>query len=392
MKKKVVTFSIFLFFVLSHYSFSAPSDKPPECKWTNPQTNKTESLILEKIPYGDKTIYESCSRVQSARRAQYLREKYADDEDKLREQIERKNQIIRDYNEQQERLATSANEKADQASTTQQLGGMVAIGGSMAATSKAMACCGRPESAACCAAWLAIAAGLGVSGVSMLSSAKNNHDIANEYRGGMPEIPDGGGSIFPAGPGNGGISPFGSPPPFITTYPNNPGYPLTPKGLRDSLADSGLEWDPEKGEISLPDGTSYGGGNTAGLGALTSQQQKTFKNEMANLKDKIQKAMTTDNKFDENSIANANQKVKEGPAGGGGFSGYSSSARGLGRRGPSSSTEFDHLLAKKDKNHSKLANMFVKNRGDKIGIGQDNIFEMIHRRYQRKRKLKQFMQ
>ena len=79
--------------------------------------------------------------------------------------------------------------------------------------------------------------------------------------------------------------------------------------------------------------------------------------------------------------------------GGGGFSGYAKGNSGAGKNlmaalgaGQSSAG------GSSGGDSSNLAGMSVKHGKNRIGVSQDNIFEIIHRRYQAKRKKQHFIE
>ena len=142
------------------------------------------------------------------------------------------------------------------------------------------------------------------------------------------------------------------------------------------------------GSITLPNGKKM---NVSQLQAKLSPAQlkafQGFQNKLKHFGDKVANMNSNDSKAN---------KAKDSK---GGFKGYG----GGGSRDPSSGTGSSDMLAgdigfggnsKSTENNigSKVAGMAVKRGGSLIGVAQDNIFDMIHRRYQKKRKKEHFVE
>ena len=375
-----------------------------DCYWTAPVPPKTEYKLQVKQLGTDSEgnpRYESCASAQRRKQKEWI-------DTEFNGHIEDAQAEIDKYNEEQQEKADSANERADKAAEKQQLASYIAIAGAIAAGVKAASCCSQTPMCPQCGLYVALSAGLGVTGMLFGNAAGDNKKVAAEYRGllGDPDNPGGsdGGITGPGGPGSGGTG--GTLPengPIVPDYPNKPPPVITtggggtttptPENFKKILEDNGLKWNPEEGKITLPNGDSYTADdiNKPEISQhASSAPAAALKRQIAGLEKQIKDSMGIDN------IAGVDEGTDEDVSlGGGGFAGYSAGARGsrggrnsllagLGRK-PGSSTGSGTSA-------SKVAGMSVKMGKNRVGVSQDNIFEMIHRRYQTKRRKQQFIE
>ena len=398
------------------------------CPWKSPLPPHTEeSLTVNKIGENEDGTpqYESCRDAQRRRQKQWIDTEFNGHREDAEAAIDAENQRL-------DREAMSANEKARKASKKQQKTSLIATAGSMAAGVRAAACYSQCSSSGtgCCSSapyWAALSAGLGMAGLALGLASGDNAHIAAEYQGGLLPPALGGGGAATAGGGTatggttgegtatggnepGGLSTSGGdvipttgggiPNPNITlteppeiTFDNEKVVPL-PKNLGPFLKERGLKWDPKKKSITLPDGRSYSAEDTNSPGFkkfASSGPAQAFQGQIKGLEGQIANAMGDDEGSDD---LGSGLEEEEGDAslGGGGFAGYGGGAGGTmiaanGRRPGSAGGDGSGS----DKG-SKVAGMSVKMGKNKVGVSQDNIFEMIHRRYQAKRKKRQFIE
>ena len=384
------------------------------CEWTSPNLpnapSQTYTLQVRKIGEGEngEPKYESCASAQRRRQQQWINHEFNGHREDAEAAIAAERQRL-------EEKAMSANEKARKASEKQKKTSMIAIAGGMAAGVTAAACyssCSSPGG--CCPAapyFAALAAGLGLAGMMLGLASKDNDHIAAEYQGGLLPHMGGGGQSdgnFDLGTTDGGVivPPGGNlpTPTLITTndppeitLPNGRKVTPTPANFRRVLKEQGLKWDPNKKSITLPNGKSYSAEDTNNpefRKYASSGQAQALQNQMKGLEGQIAKAMG-----DEGGSGDLGSGLEgeEGDAalGGGGFAGYGGGGAGAGGalmaangRGPGSAGG----AGGSDNKGSKVAGMSVKMGKSKVGVSQDNIFEMIHRRYQAKRKKRQFIE
>ncbi len=376
------------------------------CTWTSPNLpnapSQTYTLEVRKIGEDEsgEPRYESCASAQRRRQKQWINSEF----NGHREDAEA---AIAEENRRLEEEAMSANEKARKAAEKQEKSSMIAIAGGMAAGVAAAACCSATPTCSACPYLVALSAGLGLAGMMLGMASKDNSDIAAEYQGGL--LPDTGGG---GGDGNTdlGSTDAGTPiippggtlgDPTITfndgtptvTLPNGQKVVPKPGNFGPFLKKHGLKWDPKKKSITLPNGKSYTAEDTNNpefRKYASSGPAKALQGQLKGLEGQIAKAMG-----DEDDLGSGLEGEEDGDAalGGGGFAGYGGGAgaggalmaangRGLGSAGG----------AGDDGKASKVAGMSVKMGKNKVGVSQDNIFEMIHRRYQAKRKKRQFIE
>lgn len=402
------------------------------CPWISPDLpnapSQTYMLELRKIGENanGEPQYESCRSAQKRRQKQWLQTEFnghrEDAEDAIAREQERQQQVANEANE-------SANKKAEKAAKKQKNASMIAAAGSMAAAIAFAASC---SGAGSCNYWYAaLAAGLGVASMAMGRSSNKNRHVASQYRGGL--LADGtesigGGGSFDGGTdmgdggdeeqagvntgtdgggniGGGGDLNLGDP--SLPRWDDTPQVKLpdgtvvtpNPSELGPFLEKRGLKWNPGKKSITLPDGKTVSADDLnndpelrkyAATGAA-----QAFQNKLKGLGKQI--ADATGSTDGDGLGADGSSDISDTASlGGGGFSGYdkggssgSSGGYGLGSGGGAGS-----LTAglDKDKNGNKLAGMSVKMGKNRVGVSQDNIFEMIHRRYQAKRKKRHFIE
>ena len=379
------------------------------CTWTSPDLpnapSQTYPLEVQKIGENEdgSPQYESCTSAQKRRQSEWINNEFNGHREDAEAAIAAEQQRLAEE-------AMSASEKARKASEKQQKTSMIALAGGMAAGVTAAICYSNcsPPSGCCPAApyFAALAAGLGLAGMMLGMASDDNDHIAAEYQGGL--LPDGGGGgsdggdFEPPGATDGVITPPTGvlPNPTLTTsttpeitLPDGTKVIPTPANFRRVLEDKGLKWDPKKKSITLPNGKSYSAEDTNNpefRKYASSGEAKALQNQMKGLEGQIAKAMG-----DEGDLGSGLEEDGDAALGGGGFAGYSGGGAGAGGalmaangRGPGSA---GGAGSGSDKG-SKVAGMSVKMGKNKVGVSQDNIFEMIHRRYQAKRKKRQFIE
>lgn len=400
------------------------------CTWTSPDLpnapSQTYTLEVRKIGEneGGEPRYESCTSAQRRRQKQWVQTEFnghrEDAENAINKERERLQQKAADENE-------SSNRKAEKAAKKQKTASLISAAGSMAAAIKFAATC---SSTAGCNYWYAaLSAGLGVAAIAMGNSSNKNKQVAYQYRGGL--MADGTESVedndskdenIEKNLGGGGkeketdvntgrdVANLG-PGDVSLGDPNLPGWDDIPKvRLPDGtvvtpnpseigpfLEKRGLKWNPGKKSITLPDGKTVSADDLnnnpefrkyAATGAA-----KSFQNKLKGLGQQIADATGS---TDGDGLGADGSEDATASLGGGGFSGYdkgsggsSGGGYGLGSGGGGPGS----LTAGLDKDKKdKLAGMSVKMGKNRVGVSQDNIFEMIHRRYQAKRKKKHFIE
>ena len=350
--------------------------------------------------------------------------------------------------------AQGASELAEAAAQKQEKTAKITMAGSATMGSIGSAClatCGPSGVIGCgtCPPPLILSAALGVAGFLMNLDSEESRDIASQY--GLAGIADPNSSTSgtPGGPGGPLPDPPGPPPPpggntssttddgttddgttssgptpqptdgTSTGVPQTTGLPPTPrltgprgaggplgprirlpkpdgrlsprttKELQDMLKAKGLDFDPNKRQITLPDGTAFSADdiNTP----MMQKYAKTPAGMAAKAKLDAIAAQMDKAYGDDMGFASSGDEDAGGGGGGGGWQGYDGagdtgggSKRRMASRNPNSH--------KKNKDKSKLAGMSVKAGKDRVGVGQDSIFAMIHRRYQAKRKRQHFIE
>ena len=179
--------------------------------------------------------------------------------------------------------------------------------------------------------------------------------------------------------------------------PNGDVVRASPKHIGPYLKKKGLKWDPKKGRITLPNGQSYSADDGDKFKShASSPQVMALKGQMPGLAKQINQALGDEG---EEGLADGSGGIGgsgQAGMGGGGFNSY-----GKGRGGSSGGRS---LLASAgaggssaggtgaDGNDSSLAGMSVKHGKNRVGVSQDNIFAIVHRRYQAKRKKQHFIE
>ena len=393
------------------------------CTWTSPDLpnapSQTHTLSVRKIGENEdgEPRYESCASAQRRRQQQWIDTEFnghrEDAENAIAKEQEKLQQKAQAENE-------SASQKADRAAKKQKNASLIATAGAMAAgIAFAHSCSG----AGACNYWYAaLAAGLGLAGMAMGNSSNKNRHVAYQYRGGL--MPGDTGSFEGDGSLDGGLNMGGGgtdvntgtdtanlgPGDLNLGDPNLPGWKDTPqvklpdgtivtpnpRELGPFLEKRGLKWNPGKKSITLPDGKTVTAddldNNPAFRKYSSSGAAKAFQNKLKGLGKQIAAAAgSTDG---DGLGADGSETGDTASLGGGGFSGYDKGGSGAGAGGYGLGGGAGGLMAglDKDKNGNKLAGMSVKMGKNRVGVSQDNIFEMIHRRYQAKRKKKHFIE
>lgn len=377
------------------------------CTWTAPLPPHTEeTLTVKKIGEDEEgnPQYESCTNAQRRRQEQWINTEFNGHREDAEAAIEKERQRL-------EEKAMSANEKAQKAADKQKKTSMIAVAGGMAAGVTAAACyssCGSGGGGCCSAApyFAALSAGLGLAGLALGLASKDNKQISAQYKGGLLDDPNMGGEGPPQlGSTDGSILPPGgalpdpnTPIAFNDTEPttikiNDEEVTPTFENFGPFLKDHGLKWDPNKKSVTLPNGKSYtadDADNPEFRKYAASGPALALQKQIKGLEGQINKALGDSV---DDALASGLDEEGETSLGGGGFAGYSGGATGgtgammvasLGRKpgsaGGGANTD------------SKVAGMSVKMGKNRVGVSQDNIFEMIHRRYQAKRKKQQFIE
>lgn len=232
--------------------------------------------------------------------------------------------------------------------------------------------CSGGNAAACVAA---VATGLQIVALFVTADGADDSREAAECTGafcGGPEAP----------PGDGPGIPVGTTPP-TTTEPLSVRSPTirqlltNTQALLDRSKENGFESNKEDGSITLPDGrrvtgadlSSVAAGTAAGFSADDMKALESIKNITASDKDRINKLL--------------NQIAGELEASGGGRGRKQNANRdGRDREGLDYAKMFAGLNNKNKNGGSRgLAGLEKKFGSDSIGVAQDNIFLMIHRRY-----------
>ena len=418
----------------------APNFTPPPCYYSPPKTAvdrepQARQVEVRKIRTDSQgnACYESCRDAQKRAQEQWLNQEWGGHLDDAQDSIDQ-------YNDEQDEIADSSSSKAKKAATMKTVGGIVAGIGAFKAGKLAMAACSSKNYGKC-ASWWAVAAALGVTGLNMYKGARDSRKIAADYSAGLLEPGrdegdpdneddcrarngtwDGSQCHDPdpdpnPNPGNGTNGPPGAtssrppspdpeaPPPLITDNNGNP-LPTEKNPLENLLkteTGGGGNFDPETGTITFPDGRSYSASDLDKpefQKFMNSPAMANFKKDMAGLESQVASAMGAEDLLNDGEGADDGSSAFDmAGGGGGGFGGYAGAGRGgggggdgaygsgLGRRGLSSASG-----DKGDKDGQSVAGMSVKRGKDRIGVSQDNIFQMIHRKYQQKRKKQHFIE
>ena len=322
---------------------------------------------------------------------------------------------------QKQQKQKSASQKAEAAAGEQKNMAMLTGAGALAAGYKMMTAkmgqsktCTNPNTRAPCAVftkehifWAAATASLvGATGI-LYTQSKKNKGKASEWRGGLgstlPEIPGPEGEKDPPIPPPGsppGFDPSGlegllPPPTSPTPTPNGPPAPHLPDDLRKFLTDNKIKWDPKKQKLTLPDGYSVSAEEAQKtLAKLTPAQQAKLNKALGPALNKKLKA--GGGLIKANAGGPTGKTAEAGKKSGGGFKGYGgggSAARslaGLNSRGGKSSLQAGNTL--KPHGQNPYSGMAVQKGNSLLGVKNANIFQMVHDRYQTKRKSQGFIE
>ena len=369
-----------------------------DCKWTSPALpdipSQTYTLTIEVDPDTGEPE-EDCRSAQLKKQAEWIRENGF----RSREDAEA---TIAEENDRQAQKAMSANEKAQKAAEKQQKTSLIATAGAMAAGVAAAACCSSLTCGAC-GYLTALSAGLGLAGVALGLASGKNRDIAADYQGGLlGDATTGSSGGTDSGETTSGLTTTGEinsttggvPEPEISLptvrLPNGETVVPDPNKLGDFLKEKKLKWNPKEKSITLPDGRKFTADDTDNpefRKYASSPEAKALKKQMKGLEKQITKALGDDLNDEAEEVAD------DTALGGGGFAGYDGGSSQSGGGGGNLMAALDRNPNSSNKNKNpKVAGMSVKMGKNQVGVRQDNIFEMIHRRYQKKRKNQNFIE
>ena len=383
---------------------------PPPCTYTPPKTKvdqdpKPRTLTIRRTTDSQgNTCYESCRDAQLRAQNAFIQNEWGGHAEDLKASIDAFNQSLDDE-------ALSSSKKAKDSAKMQQAGSLVAAGGAMLAGKTAMGHCASKNYSSCAKYW-ALAAALGVAGMKLIKASGKNEGIADQYSAGLMDVRSGGGGgqeeptdtttgntdsninindggSATNGPGTDG----GLPGPEIQVGDER----ISPsmENFKDLVKKGGGGFNPEKGTITFPDGRTYSASDLDKpefQKFMNSPAMANFKKDMASIEDQVTSAMGEEDLLDDmgdgatdsaNAMAGGGFSGYAGGGGLGGAHGASGGGRGL------SGTKSD---GKGKKSGQSIAGMSVKRGKDRIGVSQDNIFYMIHRRYQNKRKKQHFIE
>ena len=396
------------------------------CTWTSPDLPnapaQTYTVEVRKIGENEngEPRYESCVSAQRRKQNNWLKTEFNGHREDAEAAIAKEQEKLQQKNAE---ANESASRKAEKAAQKQKTASLVATAGAMAAgIAFASSCSGG----ATCNYWYAaLAAGLGIAGMAMGGASNKNRQVAHQYRGGLladgSEWEEGAGSLDggitvgdgdddasvntgrgTANVGGGGLN-LGDP--SLPGWNDTPTVKLpdgtiatpNPSELGPFLEKRGLKWNPGKKSITLPDGTTVSAddldNNPEFRKYASTGAAQAFQNKLKGLGKQIADATGSS---DGDGLGADGSEGDTASLGGGGFSGYdkgkggSSGGYGLGSGGGPGSLMAG--LDKDKKNGNNLAGMSVKMGKNRVGVSQDNIFEMIHRRYQAKRKKRHFIE
>ena len=176
----------------------------------------------------------------------------------------------------------------------------------------------------------------------------------------------------------------------VIKLPNGELVKASPKHIESYLKKKGLTWNPKTGKVTLPNGQSYTGDDAEKFkAAANSPAAAALNRQIAGLKKQIDAAVG-DTGIADSAAADGSMGAGKSGMGGGGFSSYGKGSSD-GRR--------KHLMAAFNPGQKTgsgknpdLSGMSVKHGKNQVGVSQDNIFEIIHRRYQAKRKRQHFIE
>ena len=361
-----------------------------------------EAREIERKPDGTKDkdgniCYEPCNSAQWRAEQDWINTDFGGNRADLQAEIDK-------YNTGEELQAKSATEKAEQQAAVQALGSTLAIGGAVAAAVKAYSCCSAPPGTCPqCPFWVATTGALGAAGVKLLKDSKANTGVAAQLSAGLNSPPKGPPGPPPPpgitdGPPNttgGDIPepPSETEPPPEVEGPDGTKVPLNEDGLRTALNTLG-KWDPEKAKITLPNGQSWQASDLDKpefQSHMSSPEVASFKNQMAGMEKQMKEAMGIK---DDTAGSDEDESPDGLLSGGGGFAGYGKGGGSFGGGGGGMAGRNPTGLSKasSDKDKNRVAGMSVKMGKDRVGVSQDNIFAMIHRRYKQNRKKGRFIE
>ena len=336
------------------------------------------------------------------------------------------------YTEDLQDKVDSSAERAAEAAEKQQLAAYATAAGAGAAAMKAKACfsscAGFGGNCTPCYGYAALAAGLGGATLKLNSAAEDNRNIANEYSNqwshllspgnnpqptdNNPRPPNSPEQIFPIDNNNpissGGPLPPGNNPalpgidlqkantPSPVTLPGGDKLVPTPKGLDDFLKKQNVKFDSEKGSITMPGGQTATAKDMDKPGFkdfLASTSGAAFQNQLEGLKKQIAASSDSEGGL-ETALEDGGEDSDISLGGGGGYAGYSAGGKKARRGGGGAlmpNSAFGSRAGGQNLSN-RVAGMSIKAGRDRVGVASDNIFEMIHRRYQMKRKQKQFIE
>ena len=387
-----------------HASTGIAGGTVEDCYYTPPKTASEKNpepikLTVNKIDEkkNGEPIYESCTDAQRRAQKEWIDTKY-------RGHLEDAQADIDEFNRLAEEEAMSATEKAQKAAEKQERTSLIAGAGAMAAGVAFGICCSSGCTSGCYY-FAALAAGLGGASMLLRMSSDKNEDIAAQLSDGLmgedgtsTGTTDGETTSPGEFTGGGGPRPPDPSPPPLDIPKVGPVRP-TPGNIRRVLADQGLDFDPKTGTITLPDGRKFSGDdlNDPAIQKYANTPQATaLKKQLEGLEQQINQALGADDEGEEELASDEDGNSLSG--GGGGFAGYGKGgdSGGGADAGGAGGAGAGRLLASAedpdaDKN-SRVAGMSVQRGKDRIGVSEDNIFEIIHRRYQSKRQKQHFIE
>ncbi len=362
------------------------------CMFQNPYTKEETPLTRKIISTPDEEEhprYEPCSETQRRKLLEWGKSEGHDGIEDINAELTRRNEEITKENQ-------AASELAEMATRQKEKSAAVTGAGATAMGALGMACMAACSTSCQPKCWplFVLSAALGVASSLQSLDAVDAADVKDT----LSLVTTGTSTSTDADPGtdadpdtDAGPGPPPPPPPGPprTTTTKNPKPPPVKEPVKDKLRKHNLTLDTKNRRLVLPDGTAVSADD------INSPQMQAFSNSPAGQRIKAKLAAIqkkAGKEFDEKmGLADNTGETEGGMGGGGGFSGYAGAPgggedknliAGLGRK-PGSH--------KKNKN-SKVAGMSVKSGKDHVGVGQDNIFEMIHRRYQNKRQRLHFIE
>ncbi len=390
-----------------------PDFTPPPCHYTpratrpdqDPQPRELEIRSTGTDREGN-TCWESCLDAQRRAHQAWVDSEFGGHKEDAKAAIDK--ELNR-----REQEHKSASAKAKRSASMQKMGGTLAMAGAVAAGVKAFGCCSETPACPKCGFWVATTAALGGAGIILFKNANKNEGIADLYEISPYDGPD------PNGPGpREGPDPIAQIDPTPTDPPTpgpgetpDPGDPPSPPGpeepgpkannkwrkgssdkFRKMIADNGWKW--AKGKITLPNGDTYSADDLNKpefQKHMSSPEVVAFKNQMADMEEQLKEDMGLD---DDLLAGTGDGESSAGLlSGGGGFAGYGKGGRGFGGGGGMNDRDpASKPRAGSDKDKNSVAGMSVKMGKDRVGVSQDSIFAMIHRRYQNNRKNGRFIE